>query len=223
MLQRRCICIDVVVSALASNRRRPHSMHSEIVNMNRWNRAAWSLASASVVGVAALVAGCAKKQRAEPPPAPQAAPAAAQPAGPNQDSLAAAQRRAADAARAAALAAARSALTAPVYFDYEKAELTSQTTAALDAKIPVLNANPGIRIRIAGNCDARGSDEYNLALGQRRAAAAKRYLADHGVDASRIDIISYGREPPAAEGDSEDAYAKNRRDEFEITAGGDHL
>jgi peptidoglycan-associated lipoprotein len=175
------------------------------------------------VAVAALVAGCAKKQPPAPPPAPQAAPAPAPAAGPNQDSLAAAQRRAADAARAAALAAARSALTAPVYFDYEKAELTSQTTAALDAKIPVLNANPGIRIRIAGNCDARGSDEYNLALGQRRAAAAKRYLADHGVDASRIDIISYGRERPAAEGDSEDAYAKNRRDEFEITAGGDNI
>ncbi len=185
--------------------------------MSRRNRAAWSLASASLVAVAALVAGCAKKQPPAPPPAPQAAPAPAPAAGPNQDSLAAAQRRAADAARAAALAAARSALTAPVYFDYEKAELTSQTTAALDAKIPVLNANPGIRIRIAGNCDARGSDEYNLALGQRRAAAAKRYLADHGVDASRIDIISYGRERPAAEGDSEDAYAKNRRDEFEIT------
>jgi peptidoglycan-associated lipoprotein len=198
-------------------------MHSEIVNMNRRNRAAWSLASASVVAVAALVAGCAKKQPPAPPPAPQAAPAAAQPAGPNQDSLADAQRRAADAARAAALAAARAALTAPVYFDFERAELTAQTTAALDAKIPVLNANPGLRIRVAGNCDARGSDEYNLALGQRRAAAAKRYLTDHGVDASRIDIISYGRERPAAEGDSEDAYAKNRRDEFEITAGGDNI
>ena len=80
-----------------------------------------------------------------------------------------------------------------------------------------------MRIRIAGNCDARGSDEYNLALGQRRAAAAKRYLSDHGVDASRIDIISYGRERPAVEGDTEDAYAKNRRDEFEITAGADNI
>jgi len=175
------------------------------------------------MAVAALVAGCAKKQPPAPPPAPQAAPAPAQAAGPNQDSLADAQRRAADAARAAALAAARAALTAPVYFDYERAELTAQATAALDAKIPVLNANPGLRIRVAGNCDARGSDEYNLALGQRRAAAAKRYLSDHGVDASRIDIISYGRERPAAEGDTEDAYAKNRRDEFEITAGGNNI
>ena len=99
-------------------------------------------------------------------------------AGPNQDSLAAAQRRAAELARANALAAARAALAAPVYFDFERAELTAQATAALDAKIPVLNANAGVRIRIAGNCDARGSDEYNLALGQRRAAAAKRYLSE---------------------------------------------
>ncbi|MFI5249426.1 MAG: OmpA family protein [Gemmatimonadales bacterium] len=176
------------------------------------------------MGVAALVAaGCSHKQPPAPAPAPQAAPAPAQAPGPNQDSLAAAQRRAADLARANALAAARAALTAPVYFDYEKAELTAQATAALDAKIPVLNANTGVRIRIAGNCDARGSDEYNLALGQRRAAAAKRYLSDHGVDASRIDIISYGRERPAVEGDSEDAYAKNRRDEFEITAGADNI
>jgi peptidoglycan-associated lipoprotein len=184
----------------------------------------WSLAAASVVGVAALVAaGCSHKQPPAPAPAPQAAPAPAQAPGPNQDSLAAAQRRAAELARANALAAARAALTAPVYFDYEKAELTAQATAALDAKIPVLNANAGVRIRIAGNCDARGSDEYNLALGQRRAAAAKRYLSDHGVDASRIDIISYGRERPAVEGDTEDAYAKNRRDEFEITAGADNI
>jgi peptidoglycan-associated lipoprotein len=184
----------------------------------------WSFASASVVGVAALVAaGCSHKQPAAPPPAPAAAPAPAQAPGPNQDSLAAAQRRAAELARANALAAARAALTAPVYFDFEKAELTAQATAALDAKIPVLNASAGVRIRIAGNCDARGSDEYNLALGQRRAAAAKRYLSDHGVDASRIDIISYGRERPAVEGDTEEAYAKNRRDEFEITAGADNI
>jgi peptidoglycan-associated lipoprotein len=172
-----------------------------------------------VLAVAAFVAvGCAKKQPPAPPPAPEAAPATVQ-RSPNQDSLAAAQRRADELARAAAVAAARAAITAPVYFDFERSELTAQATAALDAKIPILNANSGLRIRVAGNCDARGSDEYNLALGQRRAAASKRYLTDHGVDAARIDIISYGRERPAAEGDTEDAYAKNRRDEFEITAG----
>jgi peptidoglycan-associated lipoprotein len=114
-------------------------------------------------------------------------------------------------------------LLAKIYFDFDKSDLTDQDRAMLDAKVAILNTNLGVRIRIEGNCDKRGSDEYNLALGQRRAAAAKRYLTEHGIDASRIDVISYGAERPIAEGDSEEAYAQNRRDEFAITAGGDNL
>jgi peptidoglycan-associated lipoprotein len=87
----------------------------------------------------------------------------------------------------------------------------------------VLNANPDTRIRIAGNTDERGSDEYNLALGQRRAAQAKRYLTQRGIADSRIDIISYGEERPAADGHDESAWSQNRRDEFEITSGGQQL
>ena len=83
--------------------------------------------------------------------------------------------------------------------------------------------NPSLHIRIDGNCDDRGSDEYNMALGQRRAAIAKRYLTDHGVDASRIDIISYGKERPFAQGNDESAWAKNRNDQFEIVAGPQEL
>ncbi|HET7458228.1 MAG TPA: peptidoglycan-associated lipoprotein Pal [Gemmatimonadaceae bacterium] len=131
-----------------------------------------------------------------------------------QDSLANAQN---------ALTAARSAVTAVILFDYDRSDLTDAARATLDAKVPVLAANPALRIRVAGHTDARGSDEYNLALGQRRAAAAKRYLTQHGVDASRIDVISYGEERPAAQGDDESAYSQNRRDEFEITAGGDNI
>jgi peptidoglycan-associated lipoprotein len=175
----------------------------------------------------AVAAACAKT-----PPAP--APAPAQSAGPTvdssriRDSLANAKRMSDSVAaererQAAAIAAARSSLVAKVFFDYDKADITDQGKAILDAKVPVLNTNPGIRIRVEGNCDRRGSDEYNLALGQRRAAAAKRYLTDHGIDAGRIDIISYGAERPVAEGDSEDAYSQNRRDEFAIVAGGDNL
>jgi peptidoglycan-associated lipoprotein len=188
----------------------------------------WSSVTALAAAAAALTAGgCAKKQPPAPPPAPQQAPPP-QGAGPDQDSLMRAKRTADSLAAerermAAAMAAARNTITAPVYYDLDKSDLTEQAKAILDAKIPILNANPGLQIRIAGNCDARGSDEYNLALGQRRAATAKRYLADHGVDGARIDLISYGKERPAVEGDSEDAYAKNRRDEFEITAGGDNL
>lgn len=179
--------------------------------------------------VGAVAVACSHPAPA-PAPAPQPVASAPPPAIDSsriRDSLANA-RRMADAAaaerdRAAAIAAARNTLLTKIYFDFDKSDLTDQDRAALDAKVPVLNANPGVRIRIEGNCDKRGSDEYNLALGQRRAAAAKRYLTEHGIDASRIDVISYGAERPVAAGDTEDAYAQNRRDEFAITAGGDDL
>ena len=86
----------------------------------------------------------------------------------------------------------------------------------MDEKIPYLQANPGMRIRIEGNTDERGSDEYNLALGQRRAASAKKYLVDHGVDAGRIDIVSYGEERPACTDHAETCWQQNRRDDFRI-------
>jgi peptidoglycan-associated lipoprotein len=119
--------------------------------------------------------------------------------------------------------AARAALTATVHFDYDQADLRGEDRAILDAKVPVLQANPGVMIRIQGHTDERGSDEYNLALGQRRAAAVKRYLVDHGVAESRMQTITYGEERPVAQGSDESAYALNRRAEFEITAGGQNL
>lgn len=118
---------------------------------------------------------------------------------------------------------ARNAVTARIYFDYDQAELSDQARATLDSKVPLLNANTGMRIRIAGHTDDRGSDEYNLALGQRRAAAAKRYLVQRGIDAGRIDVISLGEEQPASSGSDESAWSQNRRAEFEITAGAENL
>ena len=186
-----------------------------------------------VIAVAsAAMVGAACSHKAPPAPAPAPAPVAAPPAIDSsriRDSIAAAAKRVADsvaaerARLAAAAAGARNAITAKIYFDFDRADLTAQDKAILDAKIPVLNANPGVRVTIEGNCDKRGSDEYNLALGQRRAAAAKRYLTDHGIDAGRIEVKSYGAERPVAEGDTEEAYSQNRRDEFVITAGGDNI
>jgi peptidoglycan-associated lipoprotein len=186
----------------------------------------------SRVGPLLILAGATVAACAKAPPAP--APTPAQASAPSvdssrlRDSLANAKRMADSASAerdrlASVMAAARSALVAKIFFDYDKSDITDQGKAILDAKVPILNANPGIRIRVEGSCDRRGSDEYNLALGQRRAAAAKRYLTDHGIDAARIDIISYGAERPVAEGDAEDAYSQNRRDEFVIVAGGDNL
>ena len=95
--------------------------------------------------------------------------------------------------------------------------------ATLDRKAAILVANPSVKLRISGHADERGSDEYNLALGNRRAAAAKRYLENKGVEGSRLEVISYGEERPANPGSDESSYAQNRRDEFEVTAGGDNL
>lgn len=119
--------------------------------------------------------------------------------------------------------AVRSTLTSPIYFDFDSDALGDAARSALDQKMAILQTNANVRIRIAGHADERGSDEYNLALGQRRAASAKRYLTQRGIAESRIDIISYGEERPAAPGSDESAWSQNRRDEFEIVAGGDML
>ena len=132
-------------------------------------------------------------------------------------------REAADAARASAIARARNTLMATIYFDYDAADIRGDARGALDAKLPILRANAGVQIRISGHADERGSDQYNDALGQRRAAAAKRYLTDNGIDGARIAIVSYGEQRPAMTGADEDAWSRNRRAEFEITAGGTNI
>ena len=114
-------------------------------------------------------------------------------------------------------------LAAMINFDYDQAVVRQADQETLDRKATILIANPGVKLRIAGHADERGSDEYNLALGNRRAAAAKRYLENKGVDGSRLEVISYGEERPLNPGNDETAYAQNRRDEFEVTAGGNNL
>ncbi len=116
------------------------------------------------------------------------------------------------------------AITGPIYFDFDKSDIRTDAAATLDRKIPWLQANPGMRIRIEGNADERGSDEYNLALGQRRAAAAKRYLVEHGIDTSRFDLVSYGEERPVCTEHDETCWQRNRRDDFVIvTIGSDTI
>ena len=120
---------------------------------------------------------------------------------------------------AAVIAAAKVTIAQTIYFDYDKDAIRDDARAVLDAKVPVLQANPTLRIRIAGHTDERGSNEYNVALGQKRAAAASRYLVGRGIAESRIDIVSFGEERPAMTGEGEALWEKNRRDEFEIVAG----
>ena len=135
----------------------------------------------------------------------------------------AARQREADAAAGRASEDVRNTLASMIHFDYDKSNIRSDDMGTLDQKVAILQANPELRIRIGGHCDERGSDEYNLALGNRRAQSAKQYLVSHGIDASRIETQSWGEEKPLVDGHDESAWSQNRRDEFEIISGGDNL
>ena len=136
-----------------------------------------------------------------------------------------AERRRTDsiAAENARMERLRSTMTATIYFDFDRSELTGQARSTLDEKVPILRANPSLTIRIAGHTDERGSDQYNQALGQRRAAAARRYLIAQGIPEGRIEIVTFGESRPSATGSDEGAWSQNRRAEFEIVSGGDRL
>ena len=189
-----------------------------------------------VIGLGVAVAACPKN------PPPQTAPLM------NADSAAAAERARQDSIDAAnraqqeeaervrqqrerdSLAAlgrsaeeVRNSLASMIHFDLDKSNIRSDDMGSLDQKVAILQANPDLRIRVGGHWDERGSDEYNLALGNRRAQAAKQYLVSHGIDASRIETQSWGEEKPLVDGHDETAWSQNRRDEFEIISGGDNL
>jgi len=101
---------------------------------------------------------------------------------------------------------------AVVYFDFDKFDLSPEARAQLDKQAAWLKQYPNITVTVEGNCDERGTREYNLALGERRATSAKNYLVALGVDPNRIQTISYGKERPAVLGSDEAAWAQNRRD-----------
>ena len=98
-----------------------------------------------------------------------------------------------------------------VYFGYDESSLSAEAQATLDRQAAFLKANPTISIVMEGHCDERGTREYNLALGDRRASAARDYLVAKGVNASRLTTISYGKERPAVGGSNDTSYALNRR------------
>lgn len=111
---------------------------------------------------------------------------------------------------------AKKTLKKRIHFAFDSSELSNQAQDILKAKAKILKNNPDLNIKIAGHCDERGTDEYNMALGERRARAAYEYLILLGVDADRMNLVSYGEERPLVEGHNEEAWAKNRRDEFKI-------
>jgi peptidoglycan-associated lipoprotein len=166
-----------------------------------------------VMGMVAIGA-CGKKQpemQPQPSAPPPAQPQPSQPTAPMADRDAA--EREAEARRLAAI------LEQIVHFDYDEATIRTDAQELLAAKVPVLRSNTAIRIRVEGHADERGSVEYNLALGMRRANAVRDYLTGFGIDASRIETTSFGEDLPMAQGSTESAWSLNRRAEFSVTAG----
>ena len=103
-----------------------------------------------------------------------------------------------------------------IYFDYDKSDIRSDSRDILAQNAKSLTDHPEAVIRIEGNCDERGTDEYNMALGERRAIAARDYLVNYGIDAQKISTISYGESRPVAMGHDEGAWSQNRRDDFKV-------
>ena len=131
----------------------------------------------------------------------------------------AARLAAEETARREAEARMRATLEEMVFFDYDDATIKPEAQTNLGAKARILRDNPAIRIRIEGHCDERGSNEYNDALGHRRAEAIMAYFTGSGLDARRFELVSFGEDRPLAAGQSENAWSQNRRGEFRIVAG----
>ncbi|HEY9228003.1 MAG TPA: OmpA family protein, partial [Gemmatimonadaceae bacterium] len=118
---------------------------------------------------------------------------------------------------------ARATLLAPVYFDFDRSDIRSSDHALVEQKANILRANVPVLLRVEGNTDERGSDEYNLALGMRRAAQVRRALMMQGVDSARVAIISNGEERSTCREPTEACWSRDRRAEFVIVAGGERI
>lgn len=181
--------------------------------MNGSNRKyAWYWLIVVLIVLSAL-SGCPKKaeitaipepQQEQTPPAEAALPEQQEEAAKSEDE------------NAGERAAAAPAGLQPVYFDFDQAFIQTEAGEIMKANAEWLKAHPQIRIRIEGNCDERGTIEYNQALGQRRAMSAKKYLTDMGISGQRISLISYGKEKSSCIESTENCWQMNRRDDFAV-------
>lgn len=165
-----------------------------------------SLAAAGIVSLGLVAgAGCASAQKpkvaakAEPAPAPAKLAEAPRPAS-----------------NGGSVSAGPEAPSSPIYFGFDSDQLTPESQQTLRQMAEYLKAHPGAALTVEGHCDETGSSEYNLALGDRRARAARDYLKALGVDDSRLKSISYGEEKPAVAGTDDAAHEKNRRGQFDL-------
>ena len=191
---------------------------------------AFKLAMISCAASLALVAGS-KNPPPETAPAPAPAPAAAaapaaeQPAAPaepalNADSLAAEQARLEaerlEAERARLEALINQIMSEDVYFDFDRSELTEKARELLAQVGELLLKETRFTITIEGHTDARGTEDYNFTLGAKRAMKVKEFLNTYGIDGKRMESVSYGKEAPKAQGETEEAYSQNRRANFRV-------
>jgi len=174
---------------------------------------------------ATLLIGACKKEPPPPPPGPTGPTAEELERQRIADSIRAAEeaarlaREAEERAAREALERARALLTQRVHFDFDMSEIRPDAEQVLRQKVEILRASPNVQIRIEGHCDERGSNEYNDALGNRRAQAVVDFFTNFGLDPSRFTTVSFGEDRPLVRASNEEAWAQNRRAEFIVTAG----
>ena len=169
--------------------------------------------AASIAALALLGVGCGHRTKAEmPEPQNQESPSAGSPYTPSSVSVEPIPENLLGQAQ-------RATLEERISFGYDQSELSPAARENLSAKAEILNAVPSLSLRIEGHADERGSDEYNLALSNRRAAAAMRFLGNHGITADRLETVGYGEEKPLDPAENESAWTRNRRDEFQVSSG----
>lgn len=169
---------------------------------------------ALVVAATASMAACASKPKDTPGPGPQAGPGPAGPRTPGGSTGPIDTRPIPGSVQDFVINVGDF-----VYFDLDSYDIRADAMPVLDAQAAWLRQYPGVRVRVEGNCDERGTREYNLALGARRANAVRDYLASRGVASSRIVTLSWGKERPVDPGSNEDAWARNRNGHTVIVEG----
>lgn len=164
----------------------------------------WTISRSGCAAIVVVVFsfGCAAKQKTTPGSEPSPTLKARPPGNPPEPE--------------GRLPAAAPISIQPIYFTFDSATLEPDAREMLAKVGEHLRSNPGASLTVSGHADERGTTEYNLALGHKRAQSAQEYLVRLGVEAARLKVVSYGEERPLVAGDTEDAWAKNRRDEFEF-------
>ena len=182
----------------------------------------WRLGFVVILSIAAVMAGCAKKQMVRSNAAEGSAVArpatpeeTAKPAGNEATKPPGAVNAPNRPAAGVQVTEEVRSLFADIHFDFDKSFIKDGDKPDIEKIASYLKSHPDVRLRIEGNCDERGTAEYNMALGERRAESARDYLVGLGVQAGRISMISFGKEKPLDPGHNEAAWAKNRRDHFD--------